>query len=780
MSQARRNHIVVASVVLATVLVLTITFGFPNQGTPIFGPLFEGGSPTAYAVPPEFTVTPTPVATDTPTPVAPTDTPTVAPPTDTPTPAGTATFTPTPSATATSTATFTPTATPTPPCPGSATVLCVQPPSSSVYLGETFVLTVGISNAQNLGAYQATVNFDPAILSYVSTDTFTTTGAVTSFLAATGRTPLCATQAPSPGQISVSCATLGQTPPPGATGNGALFAVTFKSIAPGDSQVTLSNVILTDPDAATLPASVVDGAVTVINATPTPCSGACPTNTPLPTPTTFIPPGTVATVALDPAAASGAVSASVPVAVTVANASATGAFQFTVNFSAGSAGVADVIPGPFLGSSGRSVFCAPAEIQPDHVTFGCASQGSSLSGASGSGILATIDFIVSTTATVNLRVTATLTDPFGVPIQVNMQNGALTGVFGATATPTPCPGVCPTASPTPTFSPTPTPPAFPLTCSSGSTAVCVQPVTQDVAVGDDVDVGIVVSNVTNLGAFQFTLNVDGAVAAPVTAFAGSFLGSTGRTVLCIAPVVTSSSVQFSCGTLRGVPPPGASGSGPIATVRLHVVGTGSSALTLTNTILTDPAGNPIPATVEDGSITSSLVTPTPCPGGVCPTPTDTATPSPTSTPLPISCALVTAGNATMCLLPNTQTVAAGDTFTVEVLVDHASDIGSYEFKLSFDQVRVSAVAAVDGGFLGSTGRTVVCPPEIIDAGTIDFGCATIGSSPPGPTAPGVLAVVTLQAVVSGNVQLQFTKSTLSDPLANPIPVSAIDGSVTIQ
>jgi hypothetical protein len=134
----------------------------------------------------------------------------------------------------------------------------------------------------------------------------------------------------------------------------------------------------------------------------------------------------------------------------------------------------------------------------------------------------------------------------------------------------------------------------------------------------------------------------------------------------------------------------------------------------------------------------------------------------------------------MCLIPSTQVVTTGDTFIVEVVADRASNLGSYEFRIAFDPSKLTAISAVDSGFLGSSGRTVLCPPPVFGTGTVLLACASLGSSPPGPDAPGILGTVTFTANAAGSSALQFTKSTLSDPLANPIPVTALDGSVVIN
>jgi hypothetical protein len=634
------------------------------------------------------------------------------------------------------------------------------------------VVVLSVVNASNLGAFQATVTYDPAILTFVSS----TSG---SFLGATGRPVLCPEQPPTNGQLPVVCVTLGAVPPPGVTGDGDLILLTFQGTGAGTTAIALSGVTFTDPNGSTIaPAPLtIDGTVTVDAATPTPCAGVCPTPIPTFTPTPFIPPGGPTLMSIDPPAASGATGQEVSVDVVISNVSNLGAFQFDLAFDGSAAGVIGVTVGPFLGATGRTVFCVAPGISPNDVTYGCASQGASLAGSSGSGILASVTFVMKGASSTSIRLVASAADVTGGPIVISTADGLLTNTGGPTATPTPCVGTCPTPTSTATLAPSPTPVSFPVSCVAASTVVCIQPVNQTATVGAVVDVGIVASNVADLGAFQFSVTVDPAVLQPLGASEGVFLGSTGRTTLCVAPVVTQNTVEFACGSLGSEPPAGPNGSGVIATVHFQVLTAGTSAVVLSNTIVTDPKGFTIPAVTEDGSISSVVVTPTPCPG-VCPTATPTSTPSPSPTPLPISCPGTL--SATMCLIPSTQTVAASSTFTVQVIVDRASNLGSYEFRLAFDQVRLAAVTAVDYGFLASTGRTVVCPPPVIGPGTIDFGCASIGTTPPGPTAPSILATVTFSANLAGTSALSFTKSTLSDPLANPIPVTAIDGSVVVN
>lgn len=82
----------------------------------------------------------------------------------------------------------------------------------------------------------------------------------------------------------------------------------------------------------------------------------------------------------------------------------------------------------------------------------------------------------------------------------------------------------------------------------------------------------------------------------------------------------------------------------------------------------------------------------------------------------------------------------GAAFDVQIKVAGVANLAAYEWQLAFDPNVVSFVSATDGGFLGSTGRAVSCQPPIVppnenlQPGNVRVGCASVGSTPPGPTA----------------------------------------------
>jgi len=146
----------------------------------------------------------------------------------------------------------------------------------------------------------------------------------------------------------------------------------------------------------------------------------------------------------------------------------------------------------------------------------------------------------------------------------------------------------------------------------------------------------------------------------------------------------------------------------------------------------------------------------------------------------------------MRLDPSSQSVDVGNgPFTVSVMIDNVSGLGSYEFELQFDPSVVRFVGVEDGGFLGSTQRQVVIPCQSTlfysNEGEppymIRYGCDTLNLTPAGPDGSGRLAVVTLAPVAPGHSNLTLIKSNwftgTSDVLGADLNNDFQSGGVTI-
>lgn len=131
--------------------------------------------------------------------------------------------------------------------------------------------------------------------------------------------------------------------------------------------------------------------------------------------------------------------------------------------------------------------------------------------------------------------------------------------------------------------------------------------------------------------------------------------------------------------------------------------------------------------------------------------------------------------------PAEAVVGPGDTFTVEVVIEEARDLGGFQFDLVYDPAIVQVKEVDLGGFLGSTGRSVVpVGPKVEDeAGRMPFGAISFGSGP-GPSGMGTLAAITLKARGEGSTVLDLRDVQVLDTGGSPQPVTAQGGQVVVR
>lgn len=175
-------------------------------------------------------------------------------------------------------------------------------------------------------------------------------------------------------------------------------------------------------------------------------------------------------------------------------------------------------------------------------------------------------------------------------------------VFALTDTPT----ATATAAAQPSFSLSPADQSVPLAAGSASVDVLIQ-------------------NASDVAAFQFLLRYDPGVLTQPIVQPGPFLGSAGRSVYCLPPVIDGPSngpgtLLFGCVTMgQGQ---GAGGSGVLATVTFAFTGSGETSISLERLGVGDSLGNSYcPCAGQGGSIDVTAPTPNP-------TPTTTSTPRP--------------------------------------------------------------------------------------------------------------------------------------------------------
>ncbi|MBE2223048.1 MAG: peptidoglycan DD-metalloendopeptidase family protein [Anaerolineae bacterium] len=129
-----------------------------------------------------------------------------------------------------------------------------------------------------------------------------------------------------------------------------------------------------------------------------------------------------------------------------------------------------------------------------------------------------------------------------------------------------------------------------------------------------------------------------------------------------------------------------------------------------------------------------------------------------------------------------QTIALSEgEFCVDVTTADVTDLGSFEFELSFPPALLQVTQASLGAFLTSTGRTSIPLGPTINntTGSINFGAGTVGSQA-GPNGSGTLANICFTPQQAGTATLDFTTGQLTDTSGSVINSYLADGTVTIQ
>ena len=128
---------------------------------------------------------------------------------------------------------------------GAGIQFTMQPASSVQAVGSTFQANVQISNAVDVFSVPLQVQFNPAVLELVNVDTGP-------FLGSDGQAVAMAHRDEGNGLVAMSA----RRPPnsKGVNGSGSVCTMTFKAIAPGDSNITLVKVGASDSKNVNLPA----------------------------------------------------------------------------------------------------------------------------------------------------------------------------------------------------------------------------------------------------------------------------------------------------------------------------------------------------------------------------------------------------------------------------------------------------------------------------------------------------------------------------------------------
>jgi hypothetical protein len=153
---------------------------------------------------------------------------------------------------------------------------------------------------------------------------------------------------------------------------------------------------------------------------------------------------------VDPASQTAFLGSDFTVNISIQNVTDLGSYEWLLAFDPALIDFVSVVDGPFLGSTGRTVFCPSPILDVGSVRFGCSTLGTTPLPPSGAGVLSTVTLrpLAEGTSLLDL-VWVSLSDPLAADIPTAVLDGSVT--LAAAPTPT----LTPTATPTTVVLPQP-------------------------------------------------------------------------------------------------------------------------------------------------------------------------------------------------------------------------------------------------------------------------------------------------------------------------------------
>lgn len=116
-----------------------------------------------------------------------------------------------------------------------------------------------------------------------------------------------------------------------------------------------------------------------------------------------------------------------------------------------------------------------------------------------------------------------------------------------------------------------------------------------------------------------------------------------------------------------------------------------------------------------------------------------------------------AGAAGFALTPSSTTIAAGSTFSLDLVGTDLADLYAFQFALSFDPAIVHVLGVTEGPALPTAGTTFFVPGAADNvAGMLALSGDTLIGPIPGFTGGGTLASISFAAVAGGTTSISFS------------------------
>jgi len=133
------------------------------------------------------------------------------------------------------------------------------------------------------------------------------------------------------------------------------------------------------------------------------------------------------------------------------------------------------------------------------------------------------------------------------------------------------------------------------------------------------------------------------------------------------------------------------------------------------------------------------------------------------------------------LEPAESVVDLNETFTIQVMIEEAQDLGAFQLELTYNSSILQVEEAALGDFLESTGRSAVPVGPKLDneEGRVTFGAMSFGGGP-GAGGTGILATITCIAHGEGSTALRLQEVQVLDTAANIQQIAVEDGQVVVR
>ncbi len=115
-------------------------------------------------------------------------------------------------------------------------------------------------------------------------------------------------------------------------------------------------------------------------------------------------------------------------------------------------------------------------------------------------------------------------------------------------------------------------------------------------------------------------------------------------------------------------------------------------------------------------------------------------------------------------------IAPGGIVAMEVWLDDPVELAGFQFTMTYDSEYLAFEEASLGPLIGSTGREAVEFPVVDRNGAVSYGAASLPGRP-GASVSGLLAVVTLRALVEGRSEVKLENVEVTDTGNRPIPTT---------